>query len=218
MRYGPAKGRSELRAAVRRDLCCGGTMKTVWLCCAVFLASSGVLAQSSVNFQIGQATLNCGGHPSDGVVLSATTRTISLDSIGEGVVARSLSSASFRMDAGLVAAFRPPGEIAPSCGASGQACLRVQRSGPTDVAELHWPPDPSVGTYNVYRGLTDDLAGLGFGSCNQTGLVNETALDAEQVAADHAFFYLVTARNRLDEEGTKGFKSNGAERLGTVCP
>jgi len=42
--------------------------------------------------------------------------------------------------------------------------------------------------------------------------------DGGPVSVGDGFFYLVTVVNRLGEEGGKGFRSDGTERLGTVCP
>ena len=180
--------------------------------------SSGAFAQSSPSFQIDQATLNAGGHPADGVVMSSASHTISLDSIGEGAVAVSMASASFELDAGLVALYQPPVEVAASCGTAGGECLTLSRSGPAGAALLNWPFEASGGSYNLYRDLIGGLSGLGFGTCYQQGLTTEMAVDTDPVPADQGFFYLVAAANRLGEQGTKGFRSNGAERLGAVCP
>ena len=42
--------------------------------------------------------------------------------------------------------------------------------------------------------------------------------DTHELETGEGYFYLVTAENRLDEEGTKGFSHDGPEREGTVCP
>jgi hypothetical protein len=174
------------------------------------------MAQSSANFQLEQPTLNQGGHPLDGSVMSSTNHRISLDSLGEGVTAVSMVSASFRMDAGLVTAYGPPGEVAAACGA-GFPCLTLERGAPAGTAQLNWPGEPNVGTYDLYRDVIGNLPRLGFGTCDQLGLTSETATDTTVPGSD-GFFYLVTAVNRLGEQGTKGVQSNGAERLGNTCP
>jgi hypothetical protein len=175
------------------------------------------LAQSSASFQLEQPRLNAGGHPADGVVMSSASHTISLDSIGESVGAVSMASASFTVDSGVISAYRPPTEVAGSCGSGSGPCLTVKRSGPSAV-QLSWPFEPSFGTYSVYRDAMSNLSGLGFGACFQSGLTAETATDTDTVAINEASFYLVTVVNPLGETGTKGFRSNGAERLGAVCP
>ena len=180
------------------------------------LVGCAALAQSSTNFQLEQPTLNQGGHPLDGVVMSSTHHTISLDSIGEAVTSPSMASASFRMEAGLVADYLPAGEVATSCGTGGP-CLRLARGAPAATAQLSWPAEPNAATYDLYRDVIGSLPGLGFGTCSQLGLTDETATDTT-VPGSPGFFYLVTAVNRLGEHGTKGYRSNLAERLGSTCP
>lgn len=174
------------------------------------------MAQSSGSFQIEQPTINQGGHPFDGVVLKSTKYKISPDAIGEGVAVAEMTSASFRMDAGFVSAYGPPGEVAASCGAGG-SCLTLARGAPAGTAQLTWPVEPSVLTYDLYRDVIGNLPGLGFGTCSQLGLTSETATDTTVPGSD-GFFYLVTAVNRLGEQGTKGFRSSAYERLGNTCP
>ena len=87
-----------------------------------------------------------------------------------------------------------------------------------DKDTLAWEPEKSVGDYNLYRDRVSDLAGLGYGTCEQWDLADETATDTDPVPAGDGFFYLVTAENRLDEEGTKGTDGAGTRRKGNVCP
>jgi hypothetical protein len=190
----------------------------IGLAAALALAPGNALAQSSANFQVEQATFNAGGHPADGVVMASASHTISLDSIGEGAVAGGMTSASFRMDAGLVGLYQPPLEVAPSCGTGAGTCLAVSHAASPSIAQLTWPFEPSGGSYNLYRETVPSLAGLAFGACYQQGLTTELAVDADPISVESGFFYLVTAVNRLGEQGTKGFLSNGAERAGAVCP
>jgi hypothetical protein len=75
-----------------------------------------------------------------------------------------------------------------------------------------------VGTYNLYRDLMSNLVGLGFGDCQQQDLPTSTTTDDDALAVGDGFFYLVTAENKLAEEGTKGSQSNGSEREGNACP
>ena len=76
---------------------------------------------------------------------------------------------------------------------------------------LTWNPEISVGTYNLYRG---DLAALpgNNGAKVQTGLTTPTATDSQTPAPGECLIYLVTASNRLNEEGTKGADSAGTPR------
>ena len=38
------------------------------------------------------------------------------------------------------------------------------------------------------------------------------------LAALPAEFFLVTSENRLGENGTRGFRFDGSERTGSICP
>ncbi len=62
---------------------------------AGLLLSGTALAQTSTNFTLEEYTLNSGGTPSQGVDLTSASFSITLASIGDGVVAAGLSSASF---------------------------------------------------------------------------------------------------------------------------
>jgi len=162
------------------------------------------LAQQSTNYRLDEHVLNAGGHPDNGAELTSTSFTVSLDSIGDGVVARGLSSSSFRMDAGFTNTYLPADEVA------GLLFL--------DKQQLQWNPEPSVGVYNLYRDRISNLAGLGYGSCAQQDLTSAGATDSDPVPTADGYFYIVTAESRLGEEGSKGFQNGGVERQGSVCP
>jgi hypothetical protein len=83
---------------------------------------------------------------------------------------------------------------------------------------LVWEPEPSAGRYNLYRAALGTLGGLAYGACAQQDLTSATTNDATAVPAGSGLFFLVTVENRLREEGSKGFRSSGTERTGTVCP
>ena len=68
------------------------------------------------------------------------------------------------------------------------------------------------------RDLISNIPGLGFGACAQQDLTSPTTDDTDAVPSGDAYFYLVTAENRLAENGTKGFQSDTTEREGTLCP
>ena len=109
------------------------------------------------------------------------------------------------MDAGLVPAYPPPREV------TGLVFL--------DDDTLHWDPEPSVGVYNLYRDTLPALPEGGYGSCDQQGLTTTGATDvAPPPGVGDGYFYLVTAENRLAEEGTKGFDTGAVERQGNACP
>jgi hypothetical protein len=162
------------------------------------------IAQTSASYKLTEFALNGGGRPVGGSSASSASYRIKLDAIGDAVAATGLSSASHHVDDGLVSAYRPPGE--------------VRNSRWTGKTILSWDPEASVGTYEVYRDVLSSLPG-GVGACFQSPLLAETATDAASPAAGASWFYLVTARNRLGEEGTKGPRSSGVERPNTSpCP
>jgi hypothetical protein len=174
-----------------------------WIVLTTTLAAPAA-AQQSASYHLSEHVLNSGGRPLQGATAASASYRVSLDAIGENVNGAGLSSASYWMDGGFTVAYPPPGEV------SGLTFPGKQN--------LLWNPEPSVGDYNLYRGLLGSLSGLGFGTCQEQNLPGETAVDAAVPAAGAGFFYLVTAENKLDEEGTKGFRSGGLERLGNTCP
>ncbi|MDQ7008223.1 MAG: hypothetical protein Q9Q40_13440 [Acidobacteriota bacterium] len=174
---------------------------------AILLSAMGIgspLAQQSASYRLDEHVINLGGRPDDGVTASSASYRISLDSLGEAVVRAGLSSASFRMDGSFAGAYPPPGEV------SG---LRF-----TDDTTLVWDPEKSVGVYDVYRDALAAVSGGGYGTCWQEDLAGTTTTDPDVPGPGSGFFYLVTAENRLGEEGTKGSDSGGAPRGGSACP
>jgi len=161
------------------------------------------LAQTSASYKLTESILNNGGDPVNGVSGASASHRIKLDAVGDGVLGVGLASTSFHMDGGFVDAYPPPGE--------------VQQQLFTSKTTIVWNPERSVGLYEVYR---DPLSGLlGGGACFASGLTTEGATDSATPAAGQGYFYLVTARNRLGEEGTKGFRTNGVERPNSSpCP
>ena len=60
---------------------------------------------------------------------------------------------------------------------------------------------------------------LSFGVCEEQDILTATVVDGDAVPTNDGYFYLITAQNRLAEEGTKGFRSIGDERNNnTPCP
>ncbi|MCP3995155.1 MAG: hypothetical protein GY722_08830 [bacterium] len=183
---------------------------------SLLLLSGIVLAQTSTSYTLEEYTFNGGGAPAQGVQPASAGYSITIASIGDDVVATGMSGGSFQLDAGFDVAYPPPGEVATACGDLGEACLMF-----TDADTLNWPGERSAGVYNLYRDLHSSLLGLGFGQCEQQDLGGVTATDSDPVPTGDGFFYLVTAENRLGEEGTKGFRFEGVtavERGGAVCP
>ncbi len=181
-----------------------GTMRHI-LITAVALLLAGApagRAQSSASFRLGEHAINAGGNPAAGVVLSSPSFRLTLDSLGDAVSAGGLASASFGLDACFSAAYAPPRE--------------VQGFDAADADTLVWDPERAAGTYNLYRDLIGGLPA--FGACHLEAITGTAADDPAVPPPGDAFFYLVTVESRLAEEGTKGFGSDGTERLGTMCP
>ena len=170
----------------------------------LFLVGAPAAAQQSASFQLEEHTFNAGGNPNQGAILTSASFRFSLDSLGENAVAIGLADTSFQLDSGFPAAYPPPDEV-------GSLLF-------SDATTLVWNIEGSVGSYSLYRDLLSNLSGLGYGSCEQEDIAGETTTDATLPGASDGFFYLVTAENKLAEEGTKGFDSSAAERLGTACP
>ena len=169
------------------------------------ILGSGAFAQQSTSFQVTESVLNSGGHPHDGVVLASPRFSVTLDGIGESTPPTSMGSPSFRVVLGFVGQFPTPGEVRG---------LEL-----TDEENLSWDPERSAGTYNVYRDDLRALSGGGYGACWSAGLAAPAVTDPESPASGLGAFYLVTVENRLREESTKGWASNGTERSNTEpCP
>ncbi len=170
------------------------------------VAMSAVHAQSSASFKLQEHALNSGGSPlsDSGSSLTSASFKVKLSSLGEGLIGPALSSASFRVDSGFTQGLLPAGET--------RGLIFTSQD------TLEWDAHLSAGSYNLYRDLHSNLAGLGFGQCEQQGLSGAGATDTDPVPIGDAYFYLVTVENRLGEEGTKGSQSDGSERLGNACP
>ena len=106
---------------------------------------------------------------------------------------------------GFLAAYPPPGEV-----------LNVSF---TDSTSLIWGAERSVGAYNLYQGSVMNPFDPNYGICQQSGITTESATIAATPAPGDAIFVLVTAENRLLEEGTKGPDSAGSQRNNiNACP
>jgi hypothetical protein len=167
--------------------------------------SAAAVAQQSASFKLHEQSFNAGGHPRDGAMLASTSFRITLDSIGDALAEPLATSTSFHMAGGFASSYPPPGEV-----------LGLDFA---DESILGWETEGSVGTYALYRAATTTLPGLAYGACLDSGLTDESYTDLDLPSAGQAYFYLVTARNLLGEEGTKGNDSSGAERANPApCP
>jgi hypothetical protein len=169
----------------------------------VFAASAGpVAAQSSASYKLQETSINNGGHPKNGVVLVSNDYHITLDAIGDGIVRVGLTGSFYHVDGGFLSSYSPPGVV------SG---VRFN-----DATTLQWNAEPSAGMYQVYRGTS--LPGT-YGTCFASSLTATSTADGSIPSVGGSFFYFVTVRNRLSEEGSKGNASNGAVRPNSSpCP
>ena len=162
-------------------------------------------AQTSASYKLQEYAFNNGGVPANGSFASSTSYRIKLEAIGDAVATTGLSSVSNHMDGGFVGDYPPPGEV------KGDVF--------TNKTTLAWSPEKSIGTYDVYRASISTLPGLTYGACLQSGITTETATDTVTPTVGQGYFYLITARNRLGEIGTKGFATSGTERANAApCP
>ena len=168
------------------------------------LALAPAMAQVSTSYKIEEHTFNAGGRPDDGAIASSAGFRISLDAIGDGVVGGGLTSASYELDGGWVSAYPPPGEVVG---------LRFE-----SPQFLSWDAEMSVGSYHVYKDSFGTLPG-GYGVCFESGITGTSAQDLSTPLPGQGWFYLVTASNRLAEEGSKGTSHGGTQRTNpSPCP
>ena len=179
-------------------------MRRVGLALLLTLGGPEVPAQQSASHTHEEHVLNAGGHPRAGVVPASAGHRLTLGSIGDPFIFHRAVGTTMTVDTSFVLAYGPPVEVEN---------LRF-----TNPTTLVWNSHHSAGRYNVYRDSLAALAGLGYGTCAQEGLIAPTATDALPVPPGSGRFFLVTVENRLAEEGTKGFSGAGIERTGAVCP
>jgi len=170
----------------------------------VILAGSSQ-AQSSASYELSEANLNFGGRPgtATGPGMSASYE-LSLDALGGGPNGSGSSSASYALHAGFVAPLGPPGNASDFYW--------------TSHTDMHWSAGSSATSYNVYRDGLATLPALGYGQCLGNDRSGLTHTDPDSPAVGSAFFYLVSAKNRLGEESSKGRDSGGTSRRGNACP
>jgi hypothetical protein len=165
-----------------------------------------VWAQSGPGYRLSNCVFNQGGHPLQGASATSPSFLLRPAAIGESIVAVGLASPSYRLDAGFGGAFVPPGEVQG---------LRIR----ADRTTLEWSATGANIKYDLYRDLLTNLAGRQYGNCLQGHIPGVTFSDASVPPARDGFFYLVTAEDRLGEEGTKGWDSTGARRANNApCP
>lgn len=147
----------------------------------------------SVNYVLSDFAFGAGGHSA----LSSPGYQATLLGIGAEAAEEGLGSLFYSAAGGFHASYPPPGEV-----------LGVRFA---DRDTLSWDPDPSAGRYNVYREVLIRPPS-GYGNCVQAGADGTIAVDPAWPDPGLAYVYLITAENRLNEEGTKGYGSSGLER------
>jgi len=168
---------------------------------AVLVWGVPTAAQQSDSFTLSDWTFDSGGEHA----LASGTYAMTLVGIGETMSASGAGGLTLTLEDGFGACYPPPGEV--------QGLVLIDR------ATLAWDYEASIGNYNLYRGELADLVMADYGDCLGAGLLDETAIDSTPPPAGGGFIYLVTARNRLGEEGNRGFTSYGALRpAANVCP
>jgi len=171
----------------------------------VLLAPGLVSAQQSASFQMQEHVFNAGGRPQGGAVAASAGFQITLDAIGDSVMPGLLAGGDYQLGGGFVTVYVPPGE--------------VELLWFTDDETLVWTPEPSAFAYSVYRGAMLGVDDLQYGACLDSGVSGTTLTDVDPPVPAQGFFYLVTAANKIAEEGTKGYDSVAAERGNDApCP
>ena len=180
-------------------------MRTLLTLQILGLCGGALLAQSSPSFRLEESTVNAGGHPQGGIGLVSASYRMSLDSVGELPSGTLLQSAAHSIDVGFARCYPPPLEV-----------HEVVAFG--DKATFAWAPERSVGSYRVYRGSLHELPG-DYGACRRAEVAAGQATLPEIPEVGQPFFYLVSARNMLLEEGTTGSDSVGRLRVvAGPCP
>ena len=138
------------------------------------------------------------------VALQSASYRAEIDTLGGSHVAPRLVGSLFSMDVTLAHAFPPPGE--------------VRGVGFSDTETIFWSAERSVGSYRLYRGSAEFLP-FETGRCLYGALPVATATDELIPEEGGLYFYLVTARNLLEEEGRVGFDGAGDPRIvPEACP
>ena len=177
-----------------------GFLAAGWLA----LGASAAAAQESPSYNLKEHTVNAAGHPDAATVMTSAGYRITLDAVGDAAANVGLASSSFQMAGGFAVAYPPPGEVTGL------------RFGP-DGSSFSWNFQMAAATYNVYRDTLSALPGGMNGLCLQNGLTATGSTDPQTPGT--GWFYLITSRNSLGEEGTKGFASSGVERANPgPCP
>ncbi len=169
------------------------------LCVALLLLAGPAPAQQSASYKLKAPVLNAGGNPGTaGQSPSSASYRLLTDSVGDGAVAASLASASYRMGGGFTMSFPRPGE--------------VTNLSFSDAVTLAWDTLPLAAHYHLYRTPpTGSAVGVTpSADCRPPDVAGTTTTDTDVPPPGTAFFYLVTAANCIGLEGPDG-------TIGTRC-
>ena len=179
-----------------------------WVAMLLLSAPPSAWGQSSASFRLEGTTFNEGGRPSGGQFAQSASFQITLDVVGDAVLPVDASSPNFGLSGGTAGSYAPAGEV--------QGAAFDQPGFPTGT--ISWTSIPTAVRYNLYRGATSTLPGT-FGSCLVSNLSNNFYTDPAVPPSKAGYFYLTTGENRLGEQGTKGYQSNGTQRTSSpACP
>ena len=179
-----------------------------WMAVAMLGASPNAWAQSSTNYRLEGTAFNEGGRPIGGQFAQSASFQITLDVIGDAVLPVAASSPSFGLSGGMAGSYAPAAEV------QGVAFDQPGYA----LGTISWGAIPTAVRYNLYRGATGTLPGT-FGSCLASNIPYSYFNDPAVPASKAGYFYLTTGENRLGEQGTKGFQSNGTQRTSSLpCP
>jgi len=161
-------------------------------------------SQESASYRLTETSFDTGGQAGGDTVTGSTSFVVTLGALGSGGEAPMMSGPTYAMEGGFVASFQPPTEVAELLF--------------TDATTLVWAPEGSVGDYALYSGMVAVPFDSEYGTCSQPPpqITATTATVTSIPPPGGALFFLVSARNRLGEEGIKGLNSNGVIRANTA--
>ena len=169
------------------------------------LVAGAAAAQQSASFALSEHAFTAGGCPQDGSPLTSPGFHVGLCALGETAAAPELAGGGFALEGGFVAPYPPPGSV------------RNLRFLSED--QLAWDPEESAGSYNLYQGTLSSPFDPGYGACLGGGIPTANTVVGTDPAPGTGVFLIVTVRNRLNDEGTKGPDSAGSARPNpTPCP
>lgn len=172
---------------------------------ALMAAAPMTFGQQSASYRLSEGVFNSCGRAGSSALTSATYR-IRLDAMGGSFSDLPLSGPSLRLAGGFVADYRPAGPVPGLSFSASDA--------------LEWGPERSAGSYNVYRGALPSFPLASDAStCLLSGLTSRSVGSLTAPPPGQAFYYFVSARNLLDEEGPSRVDPSGVPHApSNPCP